>query len=954
MGANPAMFRLKTFGELAISHEAGLFAGAASQRKSLALLAILAAAGERATSRDRLQSLLWPEVEADKAAHRMAQAVYALRRELGEGFLSRGSSDPRLDPKVLPSDVAEFTEALERGDLERAVGLYRGPFLDGFHLGDAPGFERWAEEERTRFAREYAGALGGLATAAERRGDRLAALEWWRRLAAVDRLSARAAMGYMEALSRVGERTEALRYARVYETLLRDELDATPDAVVTALAERLKVEADDEATNAVGEKPGTVGGVSRRIAGRYLVADTLHQGDLASVFLARDLKHGRDVVVKQFTQANEDLPERLAAAARLQHPHIVPIYDTGTADGDMFCVMPFFEGGSLRARMQREGALPVSEALQIVRETAGALDYAHRHGVVHGHLSPENILIEDGHALLADCGVRPVAGSNAKADLQSLGCILYEVLAGEPPDQSLLGDSRLRTIRRSVPQGVDEVVARALAPMAADRFANASDFAVALSAAGVNGVRPVQVPQQEHSIAVLPFINLSVEQNNEYFSDGMTEELINALVKIPDLHVASRTSSFAFKGKGLDVRAIGERLGARTVVEGSVRREGDRLRVTAQLVNAEDGYHLWAETYDRRMADVFAIQEEIAGTIATTLKLRLGAGGKLVRPGTQDLEVYHLYLRGRFFWNQRSPEGLRRSVEYFTQAIELDPAFPLPYTGLADAYHVLCVYGVLRPLHFYPKAKAAALRALELDPTLAEAHTSLAHVAFVYDLDHATAEREFLRALEINPRYAGAHHWYGWLLTVLGRSDEAVAAARRAVELEPLSTIILARGADILSYARQFDEAADLCRRALELDPLFYNALEVTALNEARRGNSEQALAAIQPLRTWPGNQASCTLPWLLTKAGHREEAFRMLSALDLDPDAETVPTGYMAAWLSGAYASLGDIDLGFRWANRLIDERSFGMQFWEVDPGFDPLRSDPRFPIISRRLGLA
>jgi tetratricopeptide (TPR) repeat protein len=380
---------------------------------------------------------------------------------------------------------------------------------------------------------------------------------------------------------------------------------------------------------------------------------------------------------------------------------------------------------------------------------------------------------------------------------------------------------------------------------------------------------------------------------------------------------------------------------------------GDRLRVTAQLVATEDGYHLWSETYDRRLSDVFAIQEEIAGTIASTLKLKLAQGRDLVRPGTSDLDVYNTYLKGRYFWNQRTPQGLRRSVDYFEQAIEADPNFALPYTGIADAYHVLSVYGVLRPVEYYPKARTAASRALELDPTLAEAHTSLAHVAFVYDLDHAGAEREYLRALELDPRHAPAHHWYGWLLTVLGRRQEAVSHARRAVELEPLSTIILTRAADILSYAEHFDEAADLCQRALELNPNFYSALEVTALNESRRGDPDRAMAAIESLRTAPGNQVSTTIPWLLAKAGRRKEALDMLSDLRLDPAAETVPTGYMAAWLAGAYASLGDIDLGYRWIDRLIEERTFGVQFWKVDPGYDPLRPDPRFDVISRRLGL-
>ena len=948
------MLRLKTFGQLTLTNEAGPVPGAAAQRKSLALLAILAAAGERGISRDRLQALLWPEVDAEKAGHRLAQALYALRRDLGDPALCGTTSEPRLDSKILRSDVAEFTEALERGDLERAVGFYSGPFLDCFHLSDAAGFERWVDDERARFAREYVGALGALASAADQRRDYLAAVGWWRRLATEDRLSSRAAIGYMEALCRIGERTGALQYARVYEALVRDELDAPADSAVSALVKRLTIEADEEEASTVSSPTAPSHPAPQRIGGRYLAERVLGESEFATVYAARDLKHGRVLTLKVFPEsADPDLPRRLAVSASLHHPHILPLYDAGVAEGRPYCVMPRIESGSLRARFDRDGPLPVYDTVRIVKQAAEALDYAHRRGIVHGNVTAENVLLEEGHALLTDFATRVGSETNPRDDIHALARVMYEVLAGDPPVSSRSGGQSIRAIRRAVPREIDAALERALSPNPADRFASAADFGAALAPQGHDGFRPELPPTQERSIAVLPFIDIGGMENDQYFSHGMTEELINALVKIPGLRVASRTSSFAVNGRGLDIRAIGERLGVQVVAEGSVRRSGDRLRVTAQLIDVVDGYHLWSETYDRLMSDVFAIQEEIAGTIASTLKLKLSHVGELVRPGTKDVEVYNTYLKGRYFWNQRTPQGLRRSVEYFQQAIEADPNFALPYTGIADAYHVLSVYGVLRPLEYYPKARTAAARALELDPTLAEAHTSLAHVAFVYDLDHAGAEREYLKALEINPRHAPAHHWYGWLLTVLGRQEEAVKHARRAVELEPLSTIILTRGADILSYAGHFDESADLCQRALELNPDFYGALEVTALNESRRGDPDRAMAAIDCLRAAPGNQVSTTIPWLLAKAGRRQEAIDMLSNLKLDPDADSVPTGYMAAWLAGAYAALGDLDLGYRWVDRLIEERSFGIQFWKADSGYEPLRSDPRFEVISRRLGL-
>jgi TolB-like protein/DNA-binding SARP family transcriptional activator/Tfp pilus assembly protein PilF len=948
------MPRLKTFGELVIQSDADHVVGVAGQRRSLALLALLAAAGSRGTSRERLTLLLWPEVQPEKAGHRLAQALYALRRELGEGLLDRDSYKPLLDSRVLPSDVAEFQEALERGELERAAGLYAGPFLEGFYLSEAPEFDRWLEEERARLRGEYVDALIKLAGQAEGRGDRLKAVEWWRRLAQTDRLSPRVALGYMQALVRTGERINALHYARVYTGLLREELDAAPDPAVRAFMLRLKLEDEDQ-----GPETGTTTAPpahpeAQRIAGRYLVEKVVSTGPNASVYFARDLKHARSVAVKVFANSlDTELTGRIAAAADLHHPHILPLYDAGSTDCGLFCVMPPIRGGSLRAHIDREGPLPVDEALRVVEEAAGALDYAHRRGVLHGNVSPENILLEDGHPLLSDFGLHLLSATR-KADIHALASILYETLTGQPPGSDENQVTSARTLRRSIPRGIDIALERALAPNSADRFASAADFVAALSASRKNGLRSGVPTNQERSIAVLPFMNLTGGEENEYFSEGMTEELINALVKVPGLRVASRTSSFAFKGKDLDIRSIGERLGARTLVEGSVRRMGDQLRVTAQLVESQDGYHIWSETYDRHMVDVFAIQQEIAETIASTLRLRLADDRQLVRPGTRDLAVYTTYLKGRYFWNQRTPEGLRRSLEYYERAVRDGPTFALAYTGLADAYHTCAVYGILRPVDCYPKARAAAERALALDPSLPEGHTSLAHVAFVHDLDHQAAERSYIQALELNPLYVPARHWYAWLLTVLGRHEEAIEQARRAVELEPLSILVLTRGGDILSYAGQFDEAAGLCERALELEPSSFGALEVVALNAARRGDPGRALAAIEVLGSFPGNQLACMVPWLLAAAGEQEKARSLLAGLNLSPDSPTVPTGYMAAWLAAAYADIGEYELAFRWADRLIAERSFSIQFWQVDSGFKRLRADPRYLRISRQLGLA
>jgi serine/threonine-protein kinase len=954
MDAAGTMFRLKTFGQLTLTSEAAPVPGAACQRKSLALLAILAASGERGISRDRLQALLWPEVEAEKVGHRLAQALYALRRELGEMVLGSTASEPRLDPRLLPTDVAEFTEALERGDLERAVGIYRGPFLDGFHLGGAPVFDRWMEEERARFSREYLSALGALAARADRRGDRLEAVEWWGRLAREDRLSARVAVGYMEALARTGERAAALQYARVHEALLREELEATPDPAVTTLVDRLKIEAEeDKAFGTVRGPPESGACQSQKFAGRYLAESVLHEGEMATVYAAQDLKHGRRVALKVFADVTDaDLLARLTAATHLHHPHILPLYDAGLTDSGAFCVTPQIEEGSLRARFEREGPLPVTEAIQIAREAAEALDYAHRHGVLHGHLTPENILLEEGHALLADFGLRLSQGGVPKGDIHALAQILYEILTGEQPKLSAVEALSVRALRHSVPDEVDAALERALAPAQADRFASAADFAAALGTNHRNSSRP---RVQEHSIAVLPFVNLSPDQENEYFSDGMSEELIGALARIPALRVASRSSSFALKGKGLDARTIGERLGVRMLVEGSVRRAGDQLRVTAQLVNASDGFQRWSQTFDRSLADVFAVQEEIARAIVSTLELNWDSRGDgwLIRPGTTNIEVYDKYLLGRFHWNKRSPEGLYKSIDYFRAALAADPGLALAYTGLADAHHMLALYGVAAPKKVYPAARQAAARALEIAPDLAEAHVSSAHVSFCFDLDWAAAEAGYRRAIELDPGHAPAHHWYAWMLTAMNRKAEATREVHRALALEPLSPIIVARAGHILGYTSSLAEGEALSRLALELSPDFPIAKEVLGLNLIYQGRYDEGIPLLEELAAQPGSKLVYCLTWALAKAGRGEAAMELLSRIDFDPKAAEVPSGYWVFWLATTYAVLGRWDRAFELAERLLEERCFAAILTRADPGLAILDHDSRHKNFRRKLGL-
>src|SRR5438876_3143529 len=638
------------------------------------------------------------------------------------------------------------------------------------------------------------------------------------------------------------------------------------------------------------------------LADRYALERELGHGGMATVFLARDLRHGRLVAIKVLRPeiAAALGPERflreIGLAARLTHPHILPLHDSGTAQGSWYYVMPYVEGETLRERLEREGQLPLEQAVQIAREVADALSHAHSRDVVHRDIKPENILLEAGHAVLSDFGIAraitAAAGGNLTAtgiaigtpgymspeqggasarvdersDIYSLGCVLYEMLAGEPPFTGPSAESivrqhlaaappRVSAMRAAVPPTIEEAIVRALAKTPADRFATAAELVEALAApaervrdtgrrtsrlaAGAGlaatllaaaaglfvlsrppGTRALAGPTGQ-SIAVLPFVNVSGAPQEEYLSDGISEELIDALSKLPQLQVVARPSSFAFKGKNEDVRQIAQALQVATVLGGSVRRAANRLRVTAQLTDARNGYNLWSETYDREMGDVFAVEDEISHAIMRALQVHLASADslRLLRRPTHDVEAYELYLKGRYFFNKGGFGPVQQALAYFQQALARDSNYALAYAGIADAYQRLTASTYLRPREGMPKARAAVLKALALEPTLADAHASLGDQLCVYDWDAPAAERELRRAIELNPRVANAHYFYANCLTAHGRLAEALAEARRAHELDPLNPEVATGLPWALYVARRYDEAIAVQQKSLDLDP---------------------------------------------------------------------------------------------------------------------------------------
>jgi serine/threonine protein kinase/Flp pilus assembly protein TadD len=648
-------------------------------------------------------------------------------------------------------------------------------------------------------------------------------------------------------------------------------------------------------------------GLESALSSRYRVDRELGRGGMATVFLAMDVRHDRKVALKVLhSELSSALgPDRflreIKLAARLNHPHIVPLFDSGEAGGFLYYVMPVVEGESLRDRLLREGKIPLEESLNVVRGVASALDYAHRQNIVHRDIKPENIMLQEGEAVVMDFGIAKavsVASSDTltqtgmmigtpayvspeqaagetqidgRSDQYSLGCVLYEMLSGKKPftgptAQAVLSkrfSDPVPSIRQVYPEAtefVETAMLRALSKESTARFTTTMDFAKALVASHLttpDGSPLTPGGISVKSIAVLPFNNMSSDPEGDFFADGIAEEIINALSKIKALKVSSRTSSFTFKGKNEDIREIGRRLQVSTILEGSVRKAGKRLRLTAQLINASDNAQLWAERYDRELEDVFAIQDEIASSIVAALRVVLSDDEKkaIEQVPTANVEAYGFYLRGRQYFHQHRRKAHEYARQMFERAIELDPNYALAHSGVADCCSFLYQYFDASPSNLR-RADAASRRALELAPSLAEAHASRG-LAVSLSGRFEEADTEFEMAMKLDPKSFEAAYFYARSCVAQGKFEDAAKWFERAIAVRPEDFAALGLLSTVYRGIGKIDEAVQASRRAydtarkhLELTPddpraLYMGAMALSALGETEKARdwNRRALA---------------------------------------------------------------------------------------------------------------
>jgi serine/threonine protein kinase/tetratricopeptide (TPR) repeat protein len=775
-------------------------------------------------------------------------------------------------------------------------------------------------------------------------------------------------------------------------------------------------------------------------AGRYQIIEELGKGGMGKVYKVLDKEVNARIALKLIKpeiasdkKTIERFRNELKVARDIAHKNVCRMYDLGREEGAYYITMEYVSGEDLKSFIRRSGVISIGKAISIANQVCEGLAEAHRLGVVHRDLKPQNIMIDkEGNARIMDFGIarslraKGITGSgvmigtpeymspeqvegkeaNHRADIYSLGVILYEMVTGRVPFEGdtpfSIGVKQKSEIPRppievnvQTPEALNRVILKCMEKEREKRYQSVGELhselmklekdisttekivpegklktdkidvkkwkrpllyggvAVILILLIIGGISLFTGRQEPiDSIAVLPLENLSGNPEQEYFSDGMTDALISNLAKIGGLKVISRTSVMQYKGKKKSLPEIARELNVEAVVEGSVLSSGQRVRVTAQLIEAKTDRHIWNNSYERDFRDILTLQNEIAKAIAQEIQIRLTPQEEKRLAATSQVspEAYQAYLRGRFFWNKRSEEGLKKAVDYFKEAIEKDPDFSLSYVGLADSYSILPQYSPVASNEAYLKSKEAALKALEIDPSLAEGHASLALIINSYDLDFESAEREYKRAIELNPGYATAHHWYAFLLMHLGRHDESIKEIELARDLDPLSLIINANVGFMLYFAGRYDEALEQYMNTMEIDPNFAELHWYIGMAYEQKGMLDEAEKEFSRAITLSGGFTKyfTSLAHAYAMAGKREEALKVIDELRELSKQEYISPYHMAS----IYDALDEKDKAFEWLEKASEINDIWLSYLKVDPSFLKIRPDPRFKAFLEKVG--
>ncbi len=742
--------------------------------------------------------------------------------------------------------------------------------------------------------------------------------------------------------------------------------------------------------------------------GPYEILDLLGAGGMGEVYRARDTRLHRTVAVKVLSAEAVADPERkrrfmqeAKAASALNHPNIVTIYDIGASGGTDFIAMEYVAGKPLNQALA-PGGPGLRPLLQFAAQIAAALAQAHAAGIIHRDVKPTNVMVTaDGLVKVLDFGLakltEPVGGDgmtrtrleappteagailgtaaymspeqaegkriDARSDIFSFGVVLYEMVTGRRP---FSGDSAVSTLaavlredpapashlRRDLPPEVETIISRCLRKDPGRRFQHMDEVKAALDDALLE--RPAKETETVPSIAVLPFANLSADKDNEYFSDGLAEEILNALTQLPGLRVIARASAFAFRGREHAIGEIGEKLKVQSILQGSVRRAGNRIRVTAQLIQVADESQLWSERYDRELTDVFAIQDEIAQAIVEKLRVKLGgkSGQPLVKRYTENLEAHSLYLKGIFHMDRLTGEEMEKGRGYLEQAVAAEPGYAPALVELASYHFGRSIMAVAPPLEEFPKELEAAQRAVAADETLGDAHCALAITEAFYQFRWQEALGRFQTALRLSPASSRARWWHGHVLFAVGRMEESLAEFHRSLDLDPLSTLSHTFVASAYSLTGRHDRAIHYSRQALDIDPHHWMALALLGEGYSCLGQFDEGIAWLEKARQalpgefWPTGYLGCAY----VRGGKRADAERLLAELEEKRRHQYVS----ALGMVMVAVALGEVDRAFAWLETGVEERDPNLCALIPDPHYQPLRADPRYLQILRRVNLA